>query len=375
MRAWTFQDTRQKLKLGTKAPWSVGWFDLNGKKRSKRIGSKSLAEKFSRKIEGELAAGTYQSNAQKSWASFRVEYEDKIASGMKPQTREVTLQAISHFERLANPRRMSAIKTQGIDDYVAKRRVERGRKKGDTVSPATIDKELRHLKAVLRVASEWGYLPMLPRVRMVKEPSKLPRYVTAEHFAFIYQASDTAKYPSGLPYEAGEWWRGLLTFTYMTGCRVSEPLALRPDDLDLDKATAITRHADNKGNRDELVPLHSVVVEHLRKLVSFEPVVFPWYHSRELLRTEFRRIQEAAGIHLPCSEEHEHTPACNVYGFHDLRRAFATVNAEKLTAASLQSLMRHKSYTTTQRYINMSRQLNRSVEALHVPDVLKKGTA
>lgn len=234
---------------------------------------------------------------------------------------------------------------------------------------------LNQVKAAAILSGRIDVPHWLDEIRMVKEPSKLPRYVTPEHFAFIYRATDVAKYPIGLPYEAGEWWRCLLTFTYMTGWRVSEPLALRPDDLDLDEATAITRHADNKGNRDELVPLHPVVVEHLRKIVSFEPVVFPWYHRRELLWTEFRRIQEAASIHLPCCEEHEHTPACFVYGFHDLRRAFATVNAEKLTADSLQALMRHKSYTTTQKYINMSRQLNRSVEALHVPDVLRKGTA
>ena len=33
-----------------------------------------------------------------------------------------------------------------------------------TVSPATINKELRHLKAVLRKAHEWGYLPKMPEV-------------------------------------------------------------------------------------------------------------------------------------------------------------------------------------------------------------------
>ena len=33
--------------------------------------------------------------------------------------------------------------------------------------------------------------------------------------------------------------------------------------------------------------------------------------------------------------------------------------------------MRHKSYTTTQRYINMAQQVNRAVETLYVPDVLK----
>jgi hypothetical protein len=41
MKAWLFQDTRQKQKLGAKCPWSVGWFDAEGKKKSKRIGSKS----------------------------------------------------------------------------------------------------------------------------------------------------------------------------------------------------------------------------------------------------------------------------------------------------------------------------------------------
>ena len=137
--------------------------------------------------------------------------------------------------------------------------------------------------------------------------------------------------------------------------------------------TSITRHADNKGKRDDVMRLHTVVLEHLRGIASFEPVVFPWYHSREGLWTHFGKIQRAAGIHLPCHEKHVHTPSCHVYGFHDLRRAFATVNAETLSADALQSLMRHKSYTTTQRYINMARQLDRAVETLHVPDVLKTG--
>jgi integrase len=60
-----------------------------------------------------------------------------------------------------------------------------------------------------------------------------------------------------------------------------------------------------------------------------------------------------------------------VYGFHDLRRAFATMNADKLTPDALQALMRHKSYQTTQVYINMTRQMDQAVAALHVPEVLR----
>ncbi len=37
------------------------------------------------------------------------------------------------------------------------------------------------------------------------------------------------------------------------------------------------------------------------------------------------------------------------------------------------SLMRHKSYTTTQKYINMARQMDAAVASLHVPEVLRQG--
>ena len=226
-----------------------------------------------------------------------------------------------------------------MDGYVSSRRKEPGKKRGDLVSPATVNKEIRHLKAVLGFAQEWGYLPQRPKMRMVKEPVKLPAYVTPDDFATIYRAADAARMPRGLPYAAADWWRALFVSNYMTGWRISEPLSLRRDDLDLDEGFAITRHDDNKGNRDDRVPLVGVVVEHLRKIVSFEPVVFPWSNRRESLWDEFTRIQQAAGIHLPCHGSHEHTPRCHVYGFHDLRRAFATMNAPTLSADALQSLM------------------------------------
>ena len=84
------------------------------------------------------------------------------------------------------------------------------------------------------------------------------------------------------------------------------------------------------------------------------------------------RGEEVAGIRLPCPHQHEHIRFCHAYGFHDLRRAFATMNADKLTTDALQALMRHKSYQTTQQYINMARQMDAAVASLHVPDVLKE---
>lgn len=295
---------------------------------------------------------------------------------MGPSTRRCSIDALNHFERICKPKKMQSIKTQTVDEYVSLRRKERSLKKGDTVAAATVNKELRILKAILRIAFDWGYLSTVPKIRMLKEPKKLVRFITPDHFAVIYLACETARLPrlDTQHYSAADWWRGLLTMSYLTGWRIGEPLSLLRADLHLEKGTAITRADDNKGKRDELVPLHPVVVDHLKLLAGFTELIFPWPHNRRALWREFTRIQQNAGIHLPCHGDHEHTPACHSYGFHDCRRAFATPNAETLSADALQALMRHKSYTTTQRYINMASQLNRSVEGLYVPDVLRKNT-
>jgi len=134
--------------------------------------------------------------------------------------------------------------------------------------------------------------------------------------------------------------------------------------------------------------LHPVVVEHLRPLVTPPPVkpgekrqapthpfVFRWAHDERTLWAEFGRIQGEAGIHLECIDRHRHTPACHVYGFHDLRRAFATVNAPRMKPEALQRLMRHKSYLTTLRYVNMVDQVKEAVETMPVPEALRKAPA
>jgi len=393
MKAWLFRDSRQKAKLGDKCPWSVGWIDPDGKKRSKKIGCRSLAERFARKIEGQLAAGTYQTAERVAWEKFRAEWEAKIGAGMEPQSCQCTLGALRHFERIVKPKLVKAVKTQTIDEYVAKRRTEPGVKKGTKVSPATINKELRHIKAVLRVACDWGYMAKPPKVRMVKEPQKIKAYVTPDHLGMIYGAADVAKRPESPDYTAGDWWRALIIYAYMTGWRVRQIVnSLRWNDVSLDRATAITRHTDNKAKRDRQTPLHPLVVEHLRKLadasVGTGPsagLVFWWPHNEHTLWLDFYRIQLAGGIPTTCGLQeipyskprkkpkrpaptpHRHSTDCGLYGFHALRRAFATENFDRMTAEELQAMMQHSSYTTTQRYISMARQLKATAEKVFVP--------
>ena len=368
-RAWLFQDHRQKRNLGAdKCAWSVGYYAPDGKKRSKTIGPKSLAEKYRQKVAGELAAGVYQHVNRATWDQFVAEYETRVMIRMPSTTREATQYALNHFQRIASPKRMAAITTATIDKYVASRRTEPAHRSrpdpqiGKRVSPATINKELRTIRAVLRKAVRWGYLATCPEVEFLKEPGKLLTYVSPDDFQAIYGACETARWPDVGPFSPADWWRGLITMAYMTGWRIGALLALRWDDVDLEAGTAISWADDNKGKRDQLVPLHALVLEHLRPLVSFHALVFPWNHHNRAVLNEFHAIQRAAGV-KPVGKAR--------YGFHDLRRGFATLNAETLTPDALQLMMQHKDYTTTQRYISLARQRSNMTEKLFVPKITR----
>ncbi len=383
MRAWLFQDSRQKKNLGDKAPWSVGWY-FEGKKQSKRVGSKSMAEKLKRKIEGELAAGLFKPPARKDWKAFRQEYEEKICPGLAPGTRELITTTMNHFERIAKPNKMAEIKTDVIDDYVARRRKERGKKQGSKVSPATVNRELRHLKAAIRIAHDWGHLPTVPKFRKVRESEEIGQVITPEHFQLIYGACHAAEKPRSQACSPEEWWQALFVFALTTGWRISEILAFRREDLDLKTGAIITRADDNKGGRDDVDHLTPVALEHVKRILGFGPLVFTWPHDRRTLDTEFHRIQKAAVdedgerlVYLTCPDagKHECTESCHCYGFHALRRGYATLNADTMSGPVLQRKMRHKSFTTTLRYIGLADKMKAATEAVHAPEFLRKKAA
>ena len=379
-RLWIFQyPTDVKKKGADKASWFVGWYDQDSKRHAESCGpgvrGNNKAEKRLRHLQSELDMGLHQPPNKKKWSDFRAEYDREILPNLAPQSQDQVAAALGHFERIMKPGRVNLITTETIDKFVAVRRTERGKKPKSTVAPATINKDLRHIKAALRIAVEWEFLPKMPRIRMVREPEKLVVYVTPEHFEKIYlEACPLAKLPKNprQTFESCVWWEALLATAYMTGWRIGELLALRVEDVDWEAGTVITRHLDNKGKRDEKVKINSVIVEQLRLVVGHSQFVFEWTHDERALWTEFGRIQRAAGIHLTCLEEHEHTPSCHVYGFHGFRKGFATENYDTMPSAVLQKRMRHRSFTTTLGYINLGKQVEAAADRVKVPPVLRK---
>ena len=107
--------------------------------------------------------------------------------------------------------------------------------------------------------------------------------------------------------------------------------------------------------------------------LDFDTRVFPWDNDRKGVDNEFHRLRREAGIHLLCHENHEHTDACYGYGFHDLRRVFASMSAGSLSTDALRALMRHKGRQATMKCANLNPEMDEAIQSLAVPEVSRNG--
>lgn len=367
MRAWLFQASRQFKQLGPeKCPWSVGWLDHEGRRRSKKMGAKSTAEKYRRKVEAELALGLCSTGKPRTkWADFRSRFE-----GIARATRAVGTfleyrRSLDAYERLMHPVYVDSIATADVDLFTSKRLEDRqiGVNEGGELpqlSPASVNKDLRALKVAFRKAHQWGMIPTLPVFTMLREPERDPYFIDDAAFKALYDASDALARPAGRRYPAADWWKALLCFAYMTGWRIGEILDLRRVDVDLETGIATVDAESTKGRRTARVELHPVVVDHLRAIVEFQPLVFDWPHHERTLWADFKSLKDAAGLKFPGA-------------FHRLRFGFANANVDALPADLLQRLMRHQAASTTRRYINAAERMKRvgTAARLHVPEVLR----
>ena len=374
-RVWVFQDPRQKEKHGKHAPWAIGWIDpATNRRKGETIGTRTAAKAAAERLRGELSSGRYKPVAKKAWADFRAEFELSIA-GKSLAYIDTMRQVLDTFQEAVKLTYVCNITAATIEEFKAVRRQQRGRKPGTIVSGATLKKDLGHLRAALTFANRLGYLQEVPDVKIDKPVEEDKRYVSPEHLVAMYHACDAAERPEGPGYSAADWWRAFLMLAYTTGWRLGEILKLRRSRIDFESGVVSLIGKETKGKRAVRILLEPQVVEHLRKLQGFSERLFHIDLDRRFLYAEFAKIQDRAGIHLACDEDHEHTDACHRYAFHDLRRGFATENALDLQPLELKHLMRHKDMSTTMRYVKLAETMASRRIKVRVPDIAAQPAA
>jgi len=98
-------------------------------------------------------------------------------------------------------------------------RLTKGGKKGEGMSPQGVNSDLRHIKAALRQAAEWGLVKEAPKIKMLRTPKQLSRHIEPDTLEKLLKS------------EVHPERKRLWLFLLWTGCRRAEAFELKWSDI------------------------------------------------------------------------------------------------------------------------------------------------
>lgn len=217
-------------------------------------------------------------------------------------------------------------------------------------SPATVNRELAVLSAVLTLAVDDELIPSNPcrRVKPLRTDNQRSRYLTLDEEKRLLEALD------GQP-----WLRNLVTAAIHTGMRRGELFKLRWFDVDFNRGVIHVR--DTKTNKNRDVPMNAEVRGMLEGMPKTGAHVFPSPRTGGQLvdiKNPFGAACEAAKI--------------SDLRFHDLRHTAATRLADAgVNVVVIADILGHGDIRTTKRYSHAMEESKR--EAVETLAVRQKG--
>jgi integrase/recombinase XerD len=160
---------------------------------------------------------------------------------------------------------------------------------------------------------------------------------------------------------AGARDRALLLVLYNTGARISEALAIRPEDLQLQRPRQVRLHG--KGGKDRLCPLWAETAEAIRSLLHSSPAgdgpIFRSARGAPLSRDGAAHLLgkyvRLAARALPALARRQITP-------HVLRHSCAVALLQSgVELTVIRDYLGHVSIATTGRYLSTNLQMKRTV--------------
>ncbi|MHC4558680.1 MAG: hypothetical protein ACYS80_15420, partial [Planctomycetota bacterium] len=144
--------------------WWVGWYE-SGKRKTKALPSKALAEHFCRIKYTQLNSDVFTGAVTVDWAQMREEYTYyKKVKGDKQATLYETALTLSHFERLIGRPSSKQITQHTIDKFILDR--------GKEIKRSTLNKDIRNLKAFVNWCGENRYLNGDIKLKLLKEDER-----------------------------------------------------------------------------------------------------------------------------------------------------------------------------------------------------------
>lgn len=196
-----------------------------------------------------------------------------------------------------------------------------GEAKRDASSPATANRHLALVRAILRAArDDWEWIDHAPKVRLFYERQKRVRWITPE---------EAGRLMAELPDHLAD----MVQFTLSTGLRQRNVSFLRWDQVDMKRAVAWIHHDETKAQRAIGVPLNGDALDVLYKRQGVHPEFVFTYQGKPVERCSTHAWHKA----LKRAE-------IDNFRWHDLRHTWASWHVQNGT--SLQELMELGSWST-----------------------------
>lgn len=317
-----------KRRLPSGVTHQLRWYGADGKERAESVGpDKRHAENQRRAREQELNYGLLDAAPACRLSLFDIEYFKLRAGQAQPSTLTGERALLKRFRAHVGDVRLDAITPRDVQGYIA------GRTK--TCSPATVNGDLRTLKAILTRAVEWGFLKENPaaKIRKLREPEKDLRILTPPEVKTLLAACPD------------ERWRLFVALAVTTGLRRGELIRLDWTDIDFDRALLYVRNKEagrTKTGKQRIVPIPAPTLDALRRFKMRHGRGRPFANAKGApwvsnFPRVFKRLVERGEI-----------PHCTV---HDLRRTYCSHLAMAgVPEAVTQTLAGHASPNTTRKH-------------------------
>ncbi len=241
---------------------------------------------------------------------------------------------------------LSEVTASRIADYKVARAKERPRtgSSGETVSSATVNRELAALRCLLRLAAEeWGWLDRAPRVRLLREPQGRLRFLAEDEIVRLQAACARSQNP-----HLGT----IVTVALNTGMRLGEIMGLAWERVDFSRGVVLLERT--KSGRRREVPMNAAVDAALHGL--------PGDKAEGRV---FRKAGGAAWGSIRTAWENACREAkVENFRFHDLRHTFAShMMMRGASLGDLREILGHADIRMTMRYAHLSQAHKRAAVA------------
>lgn len=294
---------------------------------------------------------------------YMTTFEPHFLCEAKDGTIEVYRQALELWKSLTTDPLLDAIDNLVVATF--RTQLAKRAWRGKTISPATVNKLLRAINAVLAKAGPpgprnrdaLGWIATCPWARSLKCGRKKPRPVPLDVLGKIYAACGVAVAPAIAGVTPAAWWRALIVTASQVAVRRGGLFELLWDDIDLAAATLRVDAESDKCDEERWKPLKEVVVRHLLTIRSPSAKVFAWpYDSWRMFYREWHSIQEAAGV-----------PASKHFKFHALKATCGTQVARVGGSHAVRVMLDHSSISTSEWYVDATESMREVIERVAHP--------